>query len=72
MKKRFLIGVGILLALLLMVYLFLRPQLRVLAGYVAKNACSCAYVLGTAEERIRSEDVGYGLLQYASFELDVI
>ncbi|MEM9888165.1 MAG: serine hydrolase [Bacteroidota bacterium] len=70
MKKKLLIGLSIILLLFFLGFLFIRPQLRILAGYVAKNACSCAYVQGMAKEQIRTEDVGYGLLRFADFELN--
>jgi CubicO group peptidase (beta-lactamase class C family) len=70
MKKSLLITFGILTILILATYLFLLPQLRVLTGYVAKNVCSCTFIAEREAEQIRAQDVGYGLLKYANFEID--
>ncbi|MEM1327852.1 MAG: serine hydrolase [Bacteroidota bacterium] len=70
MRTRLSIIAGILLTLLVLAYIFLLPQLRVLTGYVAKNVCSCTFVAERGREQIRAQDVGYGLLKYANFEID--
>ncbi|MEM8528423.1 MAG: serine hydrolase [Bacteroidota bacterium] len=61
----FITGVLFILALY-----FLKPQLKILTGYVAKNVCSCVFLAERPLEQIRTQDVGYGLLKYAKVKVD--
>jgi len=51
-------------------FFLLKPQLNILTGYVAKNVCSCVFVANRPLEQIKAQDVGYGLLKYASVKVD--
>lgn len=65
MKKRYL-WLLIPLVIILAYQLFLKPLLPTVNGYAAKNLCSCVFVAGLDEERVRSEDLGFFPISLAS------
>lgn len=68
--KRLFVVLSVVAAILVVSYFLVRPQLRVLNGYVAKNVCSCTFVAERDVAQIRREDVGYGLLKFATFNIN--
>jgi CubicO group peptidase (beta-lactamase class C family) len=70
MKKIFL-GLLVLLVLLLsFFYLFVYPKLIIVSGYAAKNMCSCVFVAGIDEQKVRAEDLNFDIINLAKTKVD--
>lgn len=73
MIKKFFKYFGIVLITLVSIALyFYYPQLKVLNGYAARTACSCAFLANRSDADILTEDLGMSPFQYANVSLDRI
>ncbi|MFM2395053.1 MAG: hypothetical protein RLZZ546_3036, partial [Bacteroidota bacterium] len=71
--KRFFGILSLILLLAIGITLYLQyPRLKVLNGYAARTACSCAFVANRKESQILSEDLGMSPFQIASVHIDSI
>ena len=69
MKQSYLIII-VVGALIFLAFSFLYPAFKILSGYSAKNMCSCVFIGGMTEQQVLNEDLGYGLFNWASNQVD--
>jgi len=70
MKKFFLTLFIIVLISAVGFYLLVYPRLVIVSGYTAKNMCSCVFVAGIDEQKVKDEDLNFDILPYADIKVD--
>ncbi len=70
MKKLFLILFSLALIAALSFYFFVYPKFIIISGYAAKNMCSCVFVAGIDEQKVRNEDLNFDILSLADTQVD--
>lgn len=70
MKKPVLYGVSLLLLIFFGFYYFIYPKLMIVTGYAAKNMCSCLFVAGIDEQKVKDEDLNFDIIYLASIDVD--
>ncbi len=70
MKKLLLVLLSLALIAALSFYFFVYPKFIIIAGYAAKNMCSCVFVAGIDEQKVRNEDLNFDILSLADTEVD--
>ena len=70
MKKPFLYGGSLLVLIFAGFYFFVYPKLMIVTGYAAKNMCSCVFVAGIDEKKVKAEDLNFDIIPLANIKVD--
>jgi hypothetical protein len=71
MKKLKLVLVGSFIAVVAYVAFYLSQALPILAGYGAKNLCSCVFVAGRDPQQVISQELGAALVSLGAYEVNM-
>jgi len=66
--RRWLVGLTLLIVLLFAAFLWLRPLLKIGAGYAAKHACSCHFLQKRSLVDIKENDLNFSVLGWVTLE----